>query len=122
MMENLENWINSLIKEDKLYKFYKSKEFQRLREEVLKEQHFECQNCKKIGKLTIVAERFKKSGVVHHVIEVRKNPNLALSKYYFDRDGKKQKQLIVLCNACHEKVHNRFEERNKPTFLNEEKW
>ena len=36
-MNNLVTWINELIEEDKLWKFYKSKEFRNLKEEVLEE-------------------------------------------------------------------------------------
>ena len=50
--KGLEKWINKLIEEDKLWKFYKSKEFRHLKEEILREQHYECQECKKLGKIT----------------------------------------------------------------------
>lgn len=117
--KELVTWINELIIEDKIYKFYKSKYFRRLRKEVLREQHFECQRCKEKGKLTIVKDSKKKSGVVHHNKEVREHPELALSKHYIDEQGNKQKQLIVLCNECHEIVHNRFA-ISEP--LNIERW
>ena len=42
----LEVWIQELIEKDELWRFYKSKEFRHLKEEVLKEQHYECQICK----------------------------------------------------------------------------
>ena len=71
----LDQWINKLIDTDRLWKFYKSIEFRHIKEEVLREQHYECQECKKKGKIT-------KANTVHHVQFVRKHPELALSKYY----------------------------------------
>lgn len=70
----LVQWINKLIDTDRLWKFYKSIEFRHIKEEVLREQHYECQECKKKGKIT-------KANTVHHVQFVRKHPELALSKY-----------------------------------------
>lgn len=112
-------WIEHLISIDRLDKFYHSKYFRNLKKEVLREQHYECQRCRENGKLTIVKLDKKKSGVLHHVKEVRTHPELALSKYYYDEHGKKHKQLIVLCNECHEIVHDRFA-INEP--LNIERW
>ena len=95
--KGLEKWINKLIEEDKLWKFYKSKEFRHLKEEILREQHYECQECKKLGKIT-------KADTVHHVQHVRKYPELALSKYYTYK-GKQYKNLIAVCKSCHNKLH-----------------
>jgi len=118
---DLVSWIEYLKSINRLDKFYHSKYFKHLKREVLREQHYECQRCKNKGKLTIVKETIKRSGVVHHVKEVRKYPSLALSKYYFDDQGTKHKQLIVLCNGCHEIEHDRFSIK-EPVFFNEEKW
>lgn len=115
----LVKWIEELKKINRLDIFYHSKYFKRLRREVMREQHYECQRCKEKGKLTIVKDSKKKSGVVHHIKEVREYPELALSKYYIDDEGNKQRQLIVLCNECHEIVHNRFA-ISEP--LNIERW
>lgn len=117
--KELTNWIEHLISIDRLDKFYHSRYFTQIKLEVLKEQHYECQRCKEYGKLTIVKPSIKRSGVVHHVQYVRKHPELALSKYYIDKHGNKQRNLITLCNPCHEIVHERFE---KSESLNEERW
>ena len=120
--KELVTWIRYLISINRLDKFYHSKYFKAIKREVLKEQHYECQRCKEVGKLTIVKEYIKRSGVVHHVKYVREHPELALSKYYVDEFGKQQKQLIVLCNECHEIEHNRFSPLPKKEQLNEERW
>ena len=113
----LVQWINKLIDTDRLWKFYKSIEFRYIKEEVLREQHYECQECKKKGKIT-------KANTVHHVQFVRKHPELALSKYYTYK-GKQYKNLIAVCPACHNKLHPEKIEnnnRNKNKFKNEERW
>ena len=115
-------WLRYLISINRLDKFYHSKYFKKVKREVLKEQHYECQRCKEQGKLTIVREDIKRSGVVHHVKYVRLFPELALSKYYIDEFGIKRKQLIVLCNECHEIEHDRFTSEPKKEILNEERW
>lgn len=113
-MNNLVTWINELIEEDKLWKFYKSKEFRNLKEEVLREQHYECQECKKLGKIT-------KADTVHHVQHVRKHPELALSKYY-TYQGKQYRNLIAVCKSCHNKLHPEKHQTKKDKFTNEERW
>ena len=115
----LVQWITYLLSIDKIDRFYHSKYFLHIKNEVMKEQHYECQRCKEQGKLTIVKPDGSKSGVVHHVKEVKKNPELALSKYYTDEYGRQQRQLIVLCNECHEIVHERFMKKEP---LNIERW
>lgn len=126
--EELVNWIRYLYKNNEIYKFYKSRHFRHLKDEVLKEQKYECQRCKEKGKLTIVKPvslykgtdiKRKRSGVVHHVNEVKDRPDLALSKYYYDDKGNKKRNLIVLCDSCHEIVHKRFEKKEP---LNIERW
>ena len=123
--KELVNWINELYRNNTIDRFYNSKYFKRVKYEVMREQHYECQRCKEKGKLTIVKPKHlrskdnKRNGVVHHVKEVRDNPGLALSKYYIDKQGRKQRQLIVLCDECHEIVHNRFK---KKELLNIERW
>ena len=115
----LVTWLRYLISINRLDTFYHSKYWNKVKKEVLKEQHYECQHCKEKGNLTIVREDIKKSGVVHHINYVREVPNLALSKYYIDKQGNKQRNLIVLCDPCHEIVHSRFA-KNEP--LNIERW
>ena len=67
--KELVDWIEELIDVDELWRFYKSKEFRKLKEEVLREQHHECQVCKEKGILT-------KADTVHHIQYVRNHPEL----------------------------------------------
>lgn len=113
----LKQWITYLISVDKLYRFYKSKRWLSLKHEVLVEQHYECQLCKEEHRLTILRE----GSPVHHVKEVKKYPELALSKFYTDANGKQQRQLIAVCEDCHNRLHNRFQKK-KSGFINEERW
>ena len=110
-------FIEECIKKDKIYKFYKTKEWITLRDEVLKEQHYECQLCKSFGKYT-------RAVLVHHTRYVRDYPQLALTKEYKDKLGKRHKNLLALCNACHEEVHDRnhFKVSTKDKYTNNERW
>ena len=113
--DELELYIKKLIEENKLYKFYKTKEWLELRDTILKENHYECQWCKSKGKIT-------KAVTVHHIQWVKKYPRLALSRYYWYK-GKRYNNLVPLCHHCHDVAHNRFGGREKKKeFSNEEKW
>ncbi len=110
----LKEWILQLIEEDKLYRFYKSKQWIELRSEIMKEAHNECEWCRKQGKIVTATE-------VHHVQYVKKHPELALSKIY-TYQGKQYKNLIALCHDCHDKAHGRMTHRPKKKPLTEEQW
>lgn len=113
----LATYIRRLIKADKLYQFYLSKEWKELRQRVLENFHFECQECLKKG-------RYTKADCVHHVNEVIPHPELALSQWYVNPEtGKTELNLVPLCNACHNTVHEKSKKawENK-RFTNEEKW
>lgn len=116
---NLAAYIRELIDQDRLYVFYKSKEWIELREEVLRDNHYECVHCLQRGAYT-------RAVMVHHVNEVRKRPDMALTKTYTDQEGQEQKNLVPLCFACHEREHDRFEkiraEQGREKFANEERW
>ena len=96
-----------LIKENKLQKFYKSKEWKALRQEAMKRDNYECQICKSKGK-------YKPVENVHHIKEVKTHPELALES----------NNLQCLCIRCHNEVHDRLDniEKKKPKFMNEERW
>ncbi len=109
-------WIRRLIAEDRVELFYFTEEWKALRLDVLEELHYECQECLKHGEYT-------RADCVHHVNEVRHRPDLALSKYYIDSKGNKQRQLVPLCNQCHNIVHPEKLKKNiKEKFTNEERW
>lgn len=112
-MEWTTDRIKALIAEDKLYKFYKSKEWKKLRNKILKENHNECEWCREKGKIS-------KAETVHHMQYVKNHPDLALSEYYFYR-GKRYKNLVALCHDCHDRVHERMKYK-KTKRVNEERW
>lgn len=72
--------IRQLEKDNRLYRFYKSKAWCDLKEEVLTENHNECQLCKAKGKI-------RRAETVHHINYVHDHPELALSKTFIDIDG-----------------------------------
>lgn len=112
----LAEWINRLIAEDKLYKFYKSKLWLTLRREILAANHFECELCKRNE--CKGERRYSRATTVHHVQFVKKYPELALSRT-FTHGGKEYKNLMALCDGCHNKMHKRFA---KKEAFNKEKW
>lgn len=114
--QSLRAFILNLIKINKVERFYQTEEWKKLRLEVLEYFHNECQECVKHG-------RYTRADCVHHVNELRHRPDLALSRYFIDENGKRQANLIPLCNTCHNVVHDKlykYSRQNK--FENEEKW
>lgn len=112
----LAKWIRGLIREGKVELFYYTDEWKELRLEVLEEHHYECQECLRQG-------NYSRAVCVHHINEVKDRPDLALSKYYVDHKGVKHKQLVPLCNKCHNIAHNKlgkFVEGKR--FTNVERW
>lgn len=100
--KELVQWINNLIRINKIVLFYKNKRWKHLRLEVLKEQHGECQMCKGKG-------LFEPATMVHHIKYVKDHPQLALTK----------SNLMSLCDECHYQIHHTNEPKKQ---LNEEKW
>ncbi|MCA1058107.1 HNH endonuclease [Rossellomorea aquimaris] len=99
-------------------KFYDSKSWKLIREEVKKRDNYECQECKRQGKVTIdkneFSERAKRKKiqlVVHHIKELVHNPDLAL-----DEDN-----LETICVDCHNKEHGRSFKHKVPKW-NDERW
>lgn len=109
----LKQWIEQLMQEDKLYRFYKSKEWQKKKDKVLKEFHNECAWCKEKGRISLATQ-------VHHIQYVKTHPELALDEYYIHK-GKRYRNLVPLCHDCHDKAHERMKYR-KNKQLNEERW
>lgn len=119
--QSLVSWIRYLYSVNKIYLFYKSDDWLELRDEVMRESHYECQRCLAKGIYT-------RCEMVHHVNEVRKRPDLALTKEFTDAiTGEKIINLIALCNSCHEMEHpDRFgnyrKKRGIEKFTNKEQW
>ena len=109
MSEHMLQYIKECVKEDRLYRFYKSKQMLELRKYVIRKHRTNCIRCRAYGKLTI-------TNVVHHIIHVKDNPSLALM----------ENNLVPLCHSCHNVVHPEKQEHfekylNKPRF-NDERW
>ena len=124
-----EEWIRDLIKTNELWKFYKTKEWIRLKKAILKEHHYECAECRKHGIITrydIDKDGNKKLiSTVHHVCHVKQRPDLALSRTYKDYvTGEELPNLIPVCKSCHNKLHpeKRFREAHSDHYTNEERW
>ena len=112
----LATYIRHLIRDNEVELFYKTKEWLKLREEVLQDYHYECNECLKRGIYT-------RADCVHHINEVRYRPELALSKHYLDKNGTKRANLVPLCNVCHNVVHDKLGNyRKKNKFTNKERW
>ena len=113
---SLSKYIRQLIADNKIELFYLSEDWKEKRQEVLDDFFNECQECLKKG-------RYTKADCVHHVNEVRKRPDLALSKHYFDAKGNMCVNLVPLCNQCHNIVHDKLGKwQKKDKFTNEERW
>lgn len=92
---------------------YKSMYWENKREEILRRDHYQCQRC--LGKFGDVKRiKLKKANTVHHIVELKDNPDLML-----DDDN-----LISLCNNCHNIIHDRVPKYfyKKKKRVTEERW
>jgi 5-methylcytosine-specific restriction enzyme A len=107
--------IKELIAQDKLVKFYQSKEWRHLRVDALDRDNHECQECKRKGKVTSNKQlRDDDRPVkleVHHIKEVKKYPELALVLG----------NLKTVCVDCHNREHGRTFRKNKKLW-DDERW
>ncbi|UII58110.1 HNH endonuclease (plasmid) [Cytobacillus spongiae] len=99
-------------------KFYDSKEWKLIREEVKKRDNYECQECKRQGRVTIDTNEYSESArrkkiqlIVHHIKELEHHPDLALE----------EDNLETICVDCHNKEHGRSFEHKVPKW-NDERW
>lgn len=83
------------INDKDVHRFYCSTKWQRIRDKVMRLDHYECQLCKS------KYHRIRKASMVHHIHHLEDYPNLALEIY--DEEG--NRNLISLCNSCHNEVH-----------------
>ena len=87
-------------------RFYKSSNWLKLRLKALKRDNYDCQQCKRLGKVS-------KSQNVHHKLEIEFYPEHAL-----DIDN-----LETLCINCHNVEHGRlFGNGSRKKRWNDEKW
>ena len=86
--------------------FYSWKAWKRLREEVLKMDHYECRRCREVHR------RVRRARIVHHVKHLTERPDLALSVW----DGD-ERQLISVCKGCHEELHPESQRKFQPASV-----
>lgn len=92
--------------------FYKSKAWDVVREAALDRDNYECQWCRREGKVT---DRIVATLEVDHIEELGKRPDLALDL----------ENLRTLCRSCHNKRHKRFgpgSNRKHNKWDGDEKW
>lgn len=87
--------LQRLIDDGHAEKFYSWKSWGKVRQEVFKLDHWECQKCKRKG-------RYRKGYIVHHIKHLKDRPDLAMS--VFDPETG-ERQLETVCKECHEEEH-----------------
>ena len=120
---SLADWVRCLIHDDKLYKFYQTSDWRDLRAAVMEDHHNECEFHKDREDLPI-DKRYARADTVHHEFEVKKRPDMALTRYADEPDGTRREVLHPLCNDCHNIVHGRklMGNPNKRNPVTEEWW
>lgn len=111
-LEQIRQWVADGNELD----FYRSYDWKKRRREVLALDKHECQRCKARG-------RYSKATMVHHVKHLRDRPDLALSVWDIQPDGTKVRQLVSLCDRCHDEEHpERMKQYQKKEPLTKERW
>lgn len=89
--EELTRWIRAMEARGdyRHHAFYSTHAWRHLRDDVLDDQHHECQVCRARGDYTTAT-------TAHHLKTVRQAPWLALTK----------DNLIAVCDDCHYKIHH----------------
>lgn len=118
MTKEIYNLLLECIAKNDMFPFYNRKVWRDLSKKLIKEQHNECEMCRRKGKLT--TKNNSRRLLVHHIFEVKDYPQYALSKWVVI-NGERKQNLIVLCDECHENEHKRFGEK-KEKFTNQERW
>ncbi|WP_349729767.1 HNH endonuclease [Peribacillus frigoritolerans] len=98
-------------------KFYRSGDWESLRQQALERDNHECQQCKREGRvhvdsIKVEGERKSVELNVHHKYEIEDYPQLAL---VLDN-------LETLCLNCHNKMHNRVFGEQKKKRWDDEMW
>lgn len=100
-------------KEQKM-KFYQSRSWRSLRLQILVRDNYECQECKRQGKVKLDNPDKRKTFDVDHIKEIYTNPELSLNP----------DNLETLCIRHHNEKHNRIFKfiRKKNRWAEDEKW
>lgn len=98
--------------------FYNSGDWNRLRQQALERDNYECQECKRQGLVHVdsIKEKGKRKSVelnVHHIKEIEDHPELAL-----ELDN-----LETLCIYHHNQVHGKgFKPQKENKWAHDERW
>ena len=101
--------IKYLIAENKIQLFYKWRIWEEKKQYIMARDNYECQECKKEGKLTI---KQKSKLDVHHKKELKDYPFLALD----------DENLETVCVHHHNILDNKINPNQRKKFTNEERW
>ena len=98
-------------------KFYRSSNWETIRQQALKRDNYECQLCKAEGKVHIdsIKEHGKRKEIklnVHHIKEIEHHPELSL-----DLDN-----LQTICLHHHNVIHDRVFKPNINRWAEDEQW
>ena len=109
-------------------RFYGRKVWQDKRIQILRRDHYQCQDCvariakaNKEGRMLEGWQRYiNRATCVHHIKELEDHPELALD----------DSNLVALCDRCHnerhertvEKFFTRYQFKKKKKYATEEKW
>ena len=108
-------------------RFYDSAVWKHKRDQILKRDHYECQECRRrindaVKAGTVIDgpdRRIRRAVMVHHIQELRDHPDLAL-----DDDN-----LTSVCHECHDRIHGRdadglskYRYTARKKQVTEEKW
>lgn len=101
-----------MMSKQERYKFYRSKEWESVRQQALERDNYECVECAKQGKVTSQQHNSKLD--VDHIYDLEHYPNLKLN----------MENLQVLCLYHHNLKHNRFvgKQKKKNKWADDEWW
>lgn len=97
-------------------KDYKTKEWRKIRAEVLKLDHYECQRCNQNMFDYKGPKKISRAVLVHHCLPLKDYP---MYKYSIWVNGKRN--LVSLCFDCHEVIEGRHKDRSEQ-FTTEERF
>lgn len=98
-------------------KIYKSTKWKKVREQVLRLDHYECQRCNNNFFDSGDKKKVIKATLVHHVYLAEDYPEYKYSIYV---NGKRN--LVSLCFDCHEIIHGRKRLTTEEKFSTEERY
>ena len=105
-------WVRALVVQGRMYWFYVSSAWKRVRLDVLDDYKGECQPCKSRGK-------YSRATVVHHWFHLDEYPQYALERVVVI-DEVEHINLDAFCRDCHEEEHEHRHDVKEP--LTPERW